>query len=231
MCRGDTVAAVKIKRWACNMSDAAITDSEQDFTAAGDPFALFHAWFAEAEKSEINDPNAMALATTDAGGLPNVRMVLLKGVDTVESPNRGFVFYTNFESAKGHELLANPQAALLFHWKSLERQVRVRGHVSLASHEEADAYFASRPPLSRIGAWASHQSRPLASRDVLEAKIQHYEAKFFDGPIPRPAYWSGFRVVPVEIEFWMSRPFRLHDRIVFRRDAPRDSWHKTRLYP
>jgi len=109
--------------------------------------------------------------------------------------------------------------------------VRVRGHVSLASHDEADAYFASRPPLSRIGAWASHQSRPLASRDVLEAKIQHYEAKFFDAPIPRPAYWSGFRVVPVEIEFWMSRPFRLHDRIVFRRDAPRDSWHKTRLYP
>ena len=192
----------------------------------GEPFRQFEAWYAEAEKSEPNDPNGMALATVGPDGMPSVRMVLLKDWD-----EQGFVFYTNFESAKGHELLANPQAALLFHWKSLERQVRVRGHVSLASHEEADAYFASRPPLSRIGAWASHQSRPLASRDVLEAKIQHYEAKFFDAPIPRPAYWSGFRVVPVEIEFWMSRPFRLHDRIVFRRDAPRDSWHKTRLYP
>lgn len=216
------------------MSDTAkpsIFEGDQDFSAVCDPFALFQAWLAEAEKYEINDPNAMALATTDAGGLPNVRMVLLKGVDAAGSPDRGFVFYTNFESAKGHELLANPQAALLFHWKSLERQVRVRGHVSLASHEEADAYFATRPPLSRIGAWASHQSRPLASRDVLEAKIQHYEAKFFDGPIPRPAYWSGFRVVPVEMEFWMSQPFRLHDRIVFRRDAPRNSWHKVRLYP
>ena len=214
-----------------NTAKPSILEGDQDFTAAGDPFELFQAWLAEAEKYEINDPNAMALATTDAGGLPNVRMVLLKGVDAAGSPDRGFVFYTNFESAKGHELLANPQAALLFHWKSLERQVRVRGHVSLASHEEADAYFATRPPLSRIGAWASHQSRPLASRDVLEAKIQHYEAKFFDGPIPRPAYWSGFRVVPVEMEFWMSQPFRLHDRIVFRRDAPRDSWHKVRLYP
>jgi pyridoxamine 5'-phosphate oxidase len=204
---------------------------EQDFTASDDPFALFQAWMAEAEKSEPNDPNAMALATVDGRGMPNVRMVLLKGLDDAASPERGFVFYTNFESAKGRELLANPRAALLFHWKSLERQVRVRGAVSLASHQESDAYFASRPPLSRIGAWASQQSRALASRDVLEAKIQHFEAKFFDQPIPRPAYWSGFRVVPVEIEFWMSRPFRLHDRIVFRRDAPHDSWQKARLYP
>jgi pyridoxamine 5'-phosphate oxidase len=213
------------------MSDTATPDSVHDFTTSDDPFALFHAWFGEAEKSEINDPNAMALATVDSGGLPNVRMVLLKGVDEAESPDRGFVFYTNFESAKGRELLANPKAALLFHWKSLERQVRVRGQVSLASHEESDAYFASRPQLSRIGAWASQQSRPLASRDVFEAKIKHFEAKFADGAIPRPAHWSGFRVVPVEIEFWMARPFRLHDRIVFRRDAPRDSWHKVRLYP
>jgi pyridoxamine 5'-phosphate oxidase len=216
------------------MSDTAkpsTLDNEKDFTSAEDPFALFQAWMAEAEKSEPADANAMSLATVDANGLPNVRAVLLKGVDAAAGPDRGFVFYTNFESAKGRELLATPKAALLFYWKSLERQVRVRGTVSLVSHEEADAYFASRPALSRIGAWASSQSRPLASRDVLEAKVQHYEAKFLDASIPRPAYWSGFRVVPVEIEFWMSRPFRLHDRIAFHRDAPRDSWHKLRLYP
>jgi pyridoxamine 5'-phosphate oxidase len=202
-----------------------------DFSGADDPFALFHAWMADAEKTEPNDPNAMAIATVDPSGLPNVRTVLLKGVDDASSPERGFVFYTNFESAKGHELLANPKAALLFHWKTLERQVRIRGAVSLASHQEADAYYASRPQMSRIGAWASHQSRPLSSRDVLEARIQHYEKKFSDGVIPRPSYWSGFRIVPTEIEFWASRPFRLHDRIVFRRDAPHDSWQKTRLYP
>jgi pyridoxamine 5'-phosphate oxidase len=212
-------------------SKTSVLESEQDFSAAEDPFALFHAWLAEAEKSEPNDPNAMAVASVDQAGLPNVRMVLLKAVDAEDNPDRGFVFYTNFESAKGRELLGNPRAALLFHWKTLERQVRVRGPVSLASHEESDAYFSSRPALSRIGAWASQQSRPLSSRDVLEAKIAHYEKKFADGEIPRPAYWSGFRVVPVEIEFWMGRPFRLHDRIVFRRDAPRESWHKLRLYP
>ncbi len=205
--------------------------STPDFSAAEDPFALFHTWMAEAEKSEVNDPNAMSVATVDQSGLPNVRTLLLKGVDDASSAERGFVFYTNFESAKGQELLATPKAALLFHWKSLERQVRIRGAVSLASHEEADAYYATRPVLSRIGAWASQQSRPLSSRDVFEAKIQHYEQKFADGVIPRPAYWSGFRVVPSEIEFWAVRPFRLHDRIVFRRDAPHDSWHKTRLYP
>ncbi len=205
--------------------------STPDFSAAEDPFALFHTWMAEAEKSEVNDPNAMSVATVDQSGLPNVRTLLLKGVDDASSAERGFVFYTNFESAKGQELLATPKAALLFHWKSLERQVRIRGAVSLASHEEADAYYATRPVLSRIGAWASQQSRPLSSRDVFEAKIQHYEQKFADGVIPRPAYWSGFRVVPSEIEFWAARPFRLHDRIVFRRDAPHDSWHKTRLYP
>jgi len=202
-----------------------------DFSAADDPFVLFHAWMAEAEKSEISDPNAMSVATVDQSGLPNVRTLLLKGVDDASSPERGFVFYTNFESAKGQELLANPKAGLLFYWKSLERQVRIRGAVSLASHEEADVYYASRPAMSRIGAWASQQSRPLSSRDVFEAKIQHYEHKFADGAIPRPPHWSGFRVVPTEIEFWAARPFRLHDRIVFRRDAPHDSWHKTRLYP
>jgi len=202
-----------------------------DFTGATDPFQLFDEWMAEATRSEPNDPNAMSVATVDANGLPNVRVVLLKNVDPAGSADRGFVFYTNFESAKGGELLANPKAALLFYWKSLERQVRIRGPVSLVGHGEADAYFASRHRLSRIGAWASHQSRPLSSRDVLEAKVQHFEAKFPGETVPRPAYWSGFRVLPVEIEFWMSRPYRLHDRIVFRRDAPRDSWHKTRLYP
>lgn len=206
-------------------------EAAPDFSAAEDPFLLFEAWMKEAEKSEPNDPNAMVLATVDAGGMPNVRTVLLKDVDAPHITDRGFVFYTNFESAKGRELLANPKAALLFYWKSLERQIRIRGPVSLATHGEADAYFASRPRLSRIGAWASHQSRPLSSRDVLEAKVHHFEAKFPEENIPRPAYWSGFRVLPVEMEFWMSRPFRLHDRILFRRDAPRDSWQKTRLYP
>ncbi len=216
------------------MSDtdiAATSASAPDFSTAEDPFLLFEIWMKEAEKSEPNDPNAMALATVDAGGVPNVRTVLLKDVDAPHITDRGFVFYTNFESAKGRELLANPKAALLFYWKSLERQIRIRGPVSLVAHGEADAYYASRPRLSRIGAWASHQSRPLSSRDVLEAKVHHFEAKFPDEAIPRPAYWSGFRVLPVEMEFWMSRPFRLHDRIVFRRDAPRDSWQKTRLYP
>ena len=202
----------------------------KDFSTAEDPFVLFHAWMAEAETSEPNDPNAMAVATVDPSGLPDVRMVLLKGVDDASSTERGFVFYTNFESAKGQELLANPKAALLFHWKTLERQVRIRGTVSLATHQEADAYFASRPAMSRIGAWASQQSRPLSSRDVLEAKIQHFEKKFA-GDIPRPSYWAGFRIVPSQIEFWASRPFRLHDRIVFHRDAPHDPWQKTRLYP
>ena len=216
---------------ASTSAPAASQVAAPDFSAAEDPFLLFEAWMSEAEKSEPNDPNAMALATVDAGGMPNVRTVLLKGLDGAESNDRGFVFYTNFESAKGRELLANPKAALLFHWKSLERQVRIRGPVSLVSHGEADAYYATRPRLSRIGAWASHQSRPLSSRDVLEAKVHHFEAKFPEDSIPRPAYWSGFRVLPVEIEFWMSRPYRLHDRIVFRRDAPRDSWQKTRLYP
>ncbi|MBS0237621.1 MAG: pyridoxamine 5'-phosphate oxidase [Proteobacteria bacterium] len=210
---------------------AAAPETAPDFSMAEDPFLLFETWMQEAEKHEPNDPNAMALATVDAGGVPNVRTVLLKGLDGPESSDRGFVFYTNFESVKGRELLANPKAALLFHWKSLERQIRIRGPVSLVSHDEADAYYATRPRLSRIGAWASHQSRPLASRDVLEAKVHHYEAKYPEEAIPRPAYWSGFRVLPVEIEFWMSREYRLHDRIVFRRDAPRDSWHKTRLYP
>ncbi|WP_425485184.1 pyridoxamine 5'-phosphate oxidase [Hyphomicrobium methylovorum] len=204
---------------------------EPDFTAADDPFALFDVWMAEAEKSESVDPNAMSLATVDGDGLPNVRTVLLKGVDEPDVAERGFHFYTNIESAKGRELLASQKAALLLYWKSLSRQIRIRGAVSLVSHEEADRYFATRHPQSRIGAWASQQSRPLSSREVLEAKVKHYEAKFGEGETPRPPYWCGFRVVPVEIEFWMAGDYRLHNRIVFRRDAPHDSWHKTRLYP
>lgn len=198
----------------------------EDFTGAEDPFALFDAWMTEAEAHEANDPNAMALATVDAEGLPNVRMVLLKGRDV-----RGFVFYTNFESAKGRELLAHPRAALCFHWKSLRRQIRVRGMIETVSEAEADAYFASRPRLSRIGAWASRQSRPLESRFALEKAAAQFAVRYAIGAVPRPPHWSGFRLTPSEIEFWCDRPFRLHDRVVFRRSSPAESWAKERLYP
>jgi pyridoxamine 5'-phosphate oxidase len=202
-----------------------------DFTAAEDPIAQFEAWLVEAAASEPNDPTAMALATVDASGLPNVRMVLLKGVDGPTHPARGFVFYTNLESAKGRELAASPRAALLFHWKSLQRQVRVRGPVTAVSPEEADQYFAIRPRLSRIGAWASDQSRPLESRLAFEKKLAQFTAKFGAGDIPRPPHWSGFRLTPIEIELWHDRPFRLHDRVVFRRADASAPWIKTRLYP
>jgi len=202
-----------------------------DFTAAEEPFALFDEWLKEAAAHEPNDPNAMALATVDPDGLPNVRMVLLKGVDGPERPDRGFVFFTNYESAKGRELLSSKKAALCFHWKSLRRQVRVRGLVSPVAPEEADAYFATRPRGSRIGAWASAQSRPLESRFALEKAVAFYTAKYAVGEIPRPPYWSGFRVVPVEMEFWHDRPFRLHDRVQFRRAGPGEPWSKVRLYP
>ncbi|MFN3867647.1 MAG: pyridoxamine 5'-phosphate oxidase [Hyphomicrobiaceae bacterium] len=213
------------------MSDTDVTTAAGDFTAAGDPFQLFQDWMGEAEQSEINDPNGMALATADATGFPNVRMVLLKGLDGPEVGNRGFVFYTNLESAKGRELAANMQAALLFHWKSLRRQVRVRGIVSRVSDAEADAYYASRPRGSRIGAWASDQSRPLESRFALEKKVALVAARHPVGDIPRPPHWSGFRVTPLEMEFWHDRPFRLHDRVVFRREGATAPWGKSRLYP
>lgn len=207
------------------------TEERDDFTAKEDPFALFEVWLHDATKCEINDPNAMAVASVDADGLPNVRMVLLKGLDGPEVKNRGFVFYTNFEGTKGRELLAHPKAALVFHWKSLERQVRVRGPVTVVYGAEADAYYASRPRLSRIGAWASDQSRPLEGRFALEARVAKMTAKYAVGEIPRPPHWSGFRVTPVEIEFWHSRPFRLHDRVVFRRKDAAAPWSTTRLFP
>ena len=195
-----------------------------DFATIADPIPLFSAWLGEAEASEPNDPNAMALATVDGDGLPDVRMVLLKGHDA-----GGFVFFTNFESAKGRELLANPKAALCFHWKSLERQVRVRGPVTEVTAAEADAYFASRARASRIGAWASQQSRPLESRFALEKAVAAFTAKYAIGEVPRPPYWSGFRLAPVEIEFWRAGNFRLHERLRFTRAG--DGWQKALLYP
>ena len=202
-----------------------------DFSLADEPFALFATWLGDAERSEPNDPNAMALATVDADSLPNVRMVLLKGVDSADATQRGFVFYTNLESAKGRELLAARKAALCFHWKSLRRQVRVRGLVSSVDDAEADAYFASRARGSRLGAWASAQSRPLESRFALEKAVAAVTARYPIGEIPRPPHWSGFRVTPLEIEFWHDRPFRLHDRLVFRRPDAGAVWQKQRLYP
>lgn len=195
-----------------------------DLEPTADPIALFGEWLGEAEASEINDPNAVALATVDQDGLPDVRMVLLKGFD-----ERGFVFFTNFQSAKGTELLANPKAALCFHWKSLRRQVRIRGAVTVVSDAEADSYFTSRPRGSRIGAWASQQSRPLESRFALEKAVATYAAKFNIGEVPRPEYWSGFRVDPQQMEFWIGRRSRLHDRIRYVRKGA--GWTSARLYP
>jgi len=203
------------------------TETEHhDFTSRSEPMQLFTEWLEEASGTEPNDPAAMSVATVDADGLPNVRMTLLKGFD-----ERGFVFYTNFESQKGTEILASRKAALGFHWKSLRRQVRIRGPVELVSDAEADAYYRSRPRDSRIGAWASQQSRPLESRFALEKAVAKYAAKYAIGEVPRPPHWSGFRVQPVYIEFWKDGAFRLHDRMVFRRDGGDGAWSKTRLYP
>jgi pyridoxamine 5'-phosphate oxidase len=197
-----------------------------DFAEADEPLRLFAAWFAEAKRSEPVNPDAMTLATVDAEGMPNARMVLLKGFD-----ERGFVFYTNRDSIKGQELAAAPKAALTFYWKSLQRQVRLRGTVQPVSEAEADAYYASRSRMAQIGAWASKQSAPLESRLAFEKAIALYTAKFAVGSVPRPPHWSGFRIVPGEIEFWQERLFRLHDRIAFTRPRPDAPWQKTRLYP
>ena len=204
------------------MSGNELTTS--DFTEENEPYSLFGTWLKDAETSEPNDPNALALATVDADGLPNVRMVLLKGFD-----KDGFVFYTNYESRKGSELLGQKKAAMVFHWKSLRRQIRVRGDIETVSDAEADAYFETRARGSRIGAWASKQSRPLESRFALEKAVAEYTLKFGIGHIPRPAHWSGFRLKPVSIEFWHDRPFRLHDRVEFSRKG--EGWEKVRMYP
>lgn len=191
-----------------------------------DPITLFSEWMADARREEINDSNAMALATVDASGLPDVRMVLLKGVD-----ERGFAFYTNSESAKGEQLLSNASAALCFHWKSLRRQVRVRGPVVKVTMDENDAYFASRARGSQIGAWASDQSREVESAERLKKELESTERKFEHRDVPRPPHWFGWRVVPMQIEFWRDRPYRLHDRLVFSRESLDADWTKARLYP
>ena len=195
-----------------------------DFTRATDPWALFAAWMAEAEASEPEDPNAMALATTGSDGLPDVRVVLLKGADP-----RGLVFYTNIESAKGEALAQNPQAAIVLFWKSLRRQIRARGPVTRVTAEEADAYFASRHRDSRIGAHASRQSRPLADRPTLMAEVAALAQTYEDGPVPRPEHWTGFRIAPSHMEFWQNGDYRLHDRVRFTRDG--GGWRSARLYP
>lgn len=198
-----------------------------DFTRITEPFVLFDTWMADASAAEPVDPNAMTLATVDADGMPNARIVLLKGVD-----ERGFCFFTNTLSAKGQELDGAGKAAIVFHWKSLARQVRARGLISRVSDAEADAYYASRPWGSRIGAWASDQSRPLATRNELVARVAEMEQRHPEGSdLPRPPHWTGYRLTPLAIEFWHDRPFRLHDRIVFSRPAAGADWSRQRLYP
>ncbi len=193
-----------------------------DVTA--DPFDLFDTWMAQAEASELNDPNAMTVATTTKEGRPSARIVLLKSWD-----RHGFVFYTNLESRKSDEIAVNPYVALLFHWKSRKRQIRIEGRATQVSDAEADAYFETRPRLSRIGAWASDQSRPLADRRLLEQRLEQAIAKYAEAPVPRPPHWSGWCVTPEAIEFWEDRDFRLHDRAVFTRDG--EGWVAMRLYP
>jgi len=191
-----------------------------------DPLMLFAQWYADAEKSEPNDPSALTLATVGPDGMPSARMVLLKDYDAA-----GFVFYTNYESRKGQQLLAHPKAAMLFHWKSLRRQVRLEGPVSQTTAEEADAYFATRARGSQIGAWASEQSRPLEGRFALEKRVAEFGARHLIGAVPRPPHWSGFRLTPVLIEFWQDQAFRLHDRLEYRRSSPSEPWTTRTLYP
>jgi pyridoxamine 5'-phosphate oxidase len=206
--------------------DAAPPPDDAAYFAESEPFALFARWLQEAKANEPNDPNAVALATVDQNGLPDVRMVLLKDM----SPE-GFTFYSNSQSAKGRQIAANPSAALCFHWKSLRRQVRVRGPLAPVSPAEADAYFQTRDRGARIGAWASDQSQPLPDRFALEKRVAEFGVKFGVGQVPRPSHWMGWRLSPLQIEFWRDRPFRLHDRLTFVRPDPAAPWEKRRLYP
>jgi pyridoxamine 5'-phosphate oxidase len=209
-----------------------LQDSEDEITGSGlteadldpDPIRQFRAWFEEATLSDVPEPNAMALATSSLDGRPSIRMVLLRGCD-----ERGFTFFTNYESRKGIELESNPRAALAFYWHGLERQVRVEGAVERVSAEESDVYFRSRPPGSRLGAWASHQSEVIPSREILEARCREFERAYAQGQIPRPANWGGYRVVPEAIEFWQGRPNRLHDRLRYRKGEL--GWVIERLAP
>ncbi len=224
--------------------DLAAETAGGDKIAGGEPFALFDEWFAEARRHEPGDPEAVALATASPGGMPSVRMVLMKehglhlGAQSGEGPQSGqghaaggFVFYTNSHSRKGEELMANPQAAMLFHWKSLRRQVRIEGSIAPVSEAMADAYFASRSRDSQIGAVASDQSRPLASRGAFLARIARVAATTLGGPVPRPPHWTGFCLTPTAMEFWMDRPFRLHERRHFTRVPGGEGWTSTLLYP
>jgi len=209
----------------------AVDHDQGEVFSIGDPFALFAEWLALAGKKEPNDPNTMALATVDANGLPDVRMVLLKDISANLDEGGGLTFYTNTESAKGVQLKGNPKAAVVFHWKSIRRQVRFRGDVTPVSEAEADEYFATRARGARIGAWASAQSRPLEDRFALEKAAAAKAAKFGIGKIPRPPYWSGYRLIPTQIEFWVNKPFRLHDRLQFKRENAKAEWVTEKLYP
>ncbi|HZV84585.1 MAG TPA: pyridoxamine 5'-phosphate oxidase [Brevundimonas sp.] len=212
------------EEYARDYASALAANGDEAIFDRTEPIALFLEWLSDARTTEPNDPNAMALSTVDAEGAPDSRMVLLKDVD-----DRGFTFYSNEESAKGRQLSAVPRAALLFHWKSLRRQVRVRGSVEPVTAAEADAYFASRARESRIGAWASDQSRPLPDRETLERAVERETRRFGDGEAPRPEHWTGWRIQPTQVEFWRDRPFRLHDRLRFDRDGA--GWVKSRLWP